>query len=342
MAESENPNYLNETKASKEFRIKPFGIQKRINEALYILDKLGIPINKSPRSLERMALVFLAVADITAEKNWSEAVDFDNGRNLRTRDIINFINTNLHDNISSGSYDDIRRKDLKPLVLQGIIIQTNPSAASNDPTRGYALNPEYAGLIRSFGANDWQRLVEEFISNKTTLSEKLSAQRRLQKTPVILPSGVALELDVSQHNQLQKAIIEEFLPRFGFNAEVLYVGDTSNKTLFFNRERFAELTIPEPRHGKLPDIIAYSNEKNWLYVIEAVYSSGPISAVRLLELKELLRSFTSDIIFVTAFLEKRTFLKFATEIAWETEVWLASDPDHLIHFDGDKFLGGIK
>ena len=74
-------------------------------------------------------------------------------------------------------------------------------------------------------------------------------------------------------------------------------------------------------------------------MIEAVHSSGVISNVRLLELKKLTEKCQADIIFVTAFLDNNTFRKFAADIAWETEVWIADAPDHIIHFDGEKFLG---
>jgi hypothetical protein len=31
--------------------------------------------------------------------------------------------------------------------------------------------------------------------------------------------------------------------------------------------------------------------------------------------------------------------RYLGEIAWETEVWVADAPSHLIHFDGARFLG---
>ena len=98
-----------------------------------------------------------------------------------------------------------------------------------------------------------------------------------------------------------------------------------------------ELKFFEISHGELPDIIAYSHTKNWLYLIEAVHSSGVISPVRLLNLKRLTNNCQAELIFVTAFLDKKTFRKFVSDIAWETEVWIAESPDHLIHFDGEKF-----
>lgn len=147
---------------------------------------------------------------------------------------------------------------------------------------------------------------------------------------------------MGQHNDLQKAIIEEFLPRYGHGCEVLYIGDTANKLLFIDADKLKSLHFFELSHDELPDIIAYNTNKNWLYLIEAVHSSGSISEVRMLELKRLTTGCTADIVYVTAFLTKAEFRKWAAEIAWETEVWIAENPDHLIHFNGGKFLGPYK
>ncbi len=328
-------------KASKEFRGKSLALQRRINEALFILSKLGIPMNSlsyTPRRLERMALAFMAVADITEYSGWAKAKDYNDHRFLKTRDIITYINTHFGEKISSGSYDDIRRKDLSLLVLQQIVVPTNVGAASNDPTRAYALNPLYSPIVRVFSDTDWERQVEQFVADKPTLMQKLSPERVLKKVEAKLPSGLILDFSLGKHNQLQKAIIEAFLPRYGYSSEVLYVGDTADKFLLCDNEKLATLHLPEPKHGKLPDLIAYSESKTRLYIIEAVHSSGAISAKRLFELKELTKDCVVEIIYVTAFLDAKTFQRFASSIAWETEVWIASEPDHMIHYNGDKFL----
>jgi type II restriction enzyme len=142
-----------------------------------------------------------------------------------------------------------------------------------------------------------------------------------------------------EHNELQKFIIEEFLPRFGQGAQVLYVGDTQDKLLFVEEDRLQTLGFFELSHEKLPDVLAYSREKNWLFLIEAVHSANPITELRKRTLEQLTKSCKADIIYVSAFLNRAAFRKFSFEIAWETEVWIAESPDHLIHFNGDKFLG---
>lgn len=329
---SELPQFINQSQ-------KPEQLQKLINEALHILTSFGIPVEKiSKRRMERVAMAFLAVANVRTGNDWANV---DSSHALRTRDIIRYWNNHFYENISESSYDDIRRKDLKLIVLAGIIIASsaNPNAARNDGTRAFALSSDYVALIRAFGSDNWEADVEEFLADKVTLEAQLSGKRNLNLISVNFPSGKTSEFSPGKHNELQKAVIEEFLPRYGYGAEVLYVGDTANKFLHLEKERLEELQFFELSYGELPDIVAYSEQRNWLYLIEAVHSSGSISSVRLVELKKLTERCTADIIFVTAFLDRKTFRQFAPDIAWETEVWIAEAPDHVIHFDGEKFLG---
>lgn len=312
-------------------------VQKIINEAIHILESVGIPIaDKTQRSRERMAVCFLAVAGVT--KDWSKAKD---NTNLKSRDIINFVNEHFEEKISSGSYDDIRRKDLKLLVLADIIVNSgvNKGSATNDPTRGYALHFDFKKLIVTYNTKGWNQSLKKFNSNRPALSEILSRKRNIEKIPVKLPSGKPLELSLGEHNVLQKAVIEEFLPRYGSDCSVLYIGDTSNKSLHIEVDELKKLNFFELSHDELPDIIAYSKKNNWLYLIEAVYSSGPMSETRVLELKKMLKHCKAELIFITAFLTRSDFRKWQLDIAWETEVWTADRPEHLVHFNGHKFLG---
>ncbi len=323
-------NYITKSTKSKS-------VQKIINEALEILDSVGIPLNtKTERAMEKMAVCFLAVAGV--KKDWSKAIE---NANLKSRDIIKIVNENFEENISSGSYDDIRRKDLKLLVLADIVINSgvNKRSATNDPTRGYALHTDFKNLIVTYKTADWKSNLKKFNENKPSLAEILSRKRNLEQIPVKLPSGKPLELSLGEHNVLQKEIIEQFLPRFGSDCSVLYIGDTSNKSLHMEIEGLKKLNFFELSHDELPDIIAYSEKNNWLYLIEAVHSSGPMSEIRVHQLKKLLKDSKAELIFVTAFLNRAEFRKWVMDVAWETEVWIADNPDHMIHFNGHKFLG---
>jgi DNA (cytosine-5)-methyltransferase 1 len=321
---------------------KPKAQRKLINEALFILAKLGVPLDGlTSRRLEKMALAFLAVADVHRSSDWSNAKGFNGTRALKSREIIAYINRHFAEKISPGSYDDIRRKDLKLPVAAGIVIKSaaNPDAARNDPTRAYALAPDCAGIVRAFGADNWDELIDEYLADKTTLAEQLAAARELKRVPIVMPDGKKLTFSPGEHNRLQKAVIEEFLPRYGNGSEILYVGDTADKFLHLDKRRLKDLNFFELSHGELPDILAYSSTKNWLYLIECVHSSGPISPIRLAELLRLTKDCRAEVVFVTAFLNRDTFRRFAPDIAWETEVWIADAPDHVVHFDGDKFFG---
>jgi type II restriction enzyme len=292
--------------------------------------------NKTERSIERMALCFLAVASVT--DNWSEA---SAEKFYKTRDVINYVNTYFEENISSGSYDDIRRKDLKLLVLAGLVVNSEEkqSSATNDPTRGYSLDDDFKDLIVNYRGNEWEQKLRVFTKNRPSLAEMLARKRDMEQIPVTLPGGLELCLSFGEHNILQKKIIEDFLPRFGKGCSVLYIGDTAHKLLYIDKENLEKLNFFELSHNELPDIIAYNSNNNWLFLIEAVHSAGPMSEIRVYELKRLLKDCSSKLIFVTAFLKREDFRKWSADIAWETEVWIANNPDHLIHFNGDKFLG---
>jgi len=327
---------------SKTFKQKSQQVQELINNTLYILDCFGISIDTTPRRLERMAIAFLATADIKNIAELKSIKDFNSGYSLKTRDVIEYVNLNFGENISSDSYDDIRRRDLKLLTVAEVVLRSSPNSATNDSTRGYCVNPLYAELIRNYGTENWEKLVAKKLQGVEPLNQKLKRQREIQRVKVTLPSGGKLEFSAGEHNDLQKAIIEEFLPRYGFGSEVLYVGDTSDKYLHLETEKLEKLNFFEISHEELPDVIAYSKQKNWLYLIEAVHSSGPISEIRLLQLEKLTMNCKTDIVYVTAFLDRPKFRKFMADIAWETEVWIADNPDHMVHFNGDKFLGPYK
>jgi type II restriction enzyme len=153
-----------------------------------------------------------------------------------------------------------------------------------------------------------------------------------------MPDGVELQLSAGEHNILQKAIIEGFLPLFGMGAEILYIGDTSDKFLFLKQDKLTEIGYFAVEHEELPDVIAYSREKNILFLIEAYHSTGQWSEIRVKKIRERLTDCKANIVYITAFESLESFRRKAAEIAWETEVWVADFPEHLIHFNGYKFL----
>ena len=136
-----------------------------------------------------------------------------------------------------------------------------------------------------------------------------------------------------------KAIIEQFCPAFAPGGVVLYIGDTENKFAHCAAEALAALGVRLDSAAKIPDVIVHHTARNWLLLIEAVTSAGPVDGKRRKELKDLFAGCKAGLVFVTAFETRRALQSFLAQIAWESEVWIAEDPDHMIHFDGERFLG---
>jgi len=322
--------------------LKSEPIRKLLVGALDILESVGVPLDDlSVRRLEKMAMSFLAVCLLQVGKKWSEAKSIEDGEHLRTREIITYINQHFEEDISLGSYDDIRRKDLVRLVGMGLVTKSanKPDADTNDGTRGYAVEASFASLVQAYDTDKWTSSLDSFEVDEDYLVH-FEGKRELQKLSVQLEEGVAVSLDDGPHNQIQKAVVEEFLPNYGYNATVLYLGDTSEKLMHKYSDRMVELGLNIEDRGMLPDIIAFSEGEKWLYLIEAVHSSNPLNPERCIELQRtILKNCPYGVVYVTAFLTRKDFIKWAPEIAWETEVWLADKPEHMIHFNGDKFFG---
>ena len=197
---------------------------------------------------------------------------------------------------------------------------------------------EMLNLIQSYGKLDWKNNLAAFMNQHETLIQMYASKRSIQKMPIKI-NGKDFTFSPGKHNQLQKAIIEEFVPRFASDAECLYVGDTVKKDLVKDTVQLQKLGFTITLHDKMPDVVLYSKEKQWLYFIEAVTSVGPMEPKRIKEIEEMTTNVKIGKIYVTAFLDFKTFKKFSETLAWETEVWIANMPDHMIHLNGDMFLG---
>lgn len=315
-------------------------VRSLVYNLLDVFQKIGIPVDGTDRKVERMAKACLAVGKI--KKSFAEALSEENDGFVRTRDIISFENENYGEHISPGSYDDIRRKDLKLLIEAGIVINSSSkeNLATNNPSRGYALSKSFVELLYSYGSEEWDMRLSGYLKEAKSLKEELECRRNLMKVPVTLPGGKRISLSYGAHNDLQKEIIETFLPLFGFGAEVLYVGDTTDKFLHLDEKALKEINFFVLEHDELPDVVAYSHEKNLLYLIEAYHSTGEWNEIRVRKVKRKLKESgcTADVVFFTAFETKNAFKQKAKDIAWETEVWIAESPEHLVHFNGYKFL----
>jgi adenine-specific DNA-methyltransferase len=305
-----------------------------IQEATEILKSLGLP---KAQQNERSALTLLALANLGPNAAWTAT----ESPLLRTVDIMEFMREGYGKDYKPNSRETIRRQTLHQFE-QARIVDRNPDDAARPTNSGktvYCLTGDTAAVLRTFGTTKFDKAVAGFIERCGSLQEAYLRRRRDNKIPLKMTDGSTIFLSPGAHNRLQVAVVEELGPRFAPGANLLYVGDTASRHVVFDAHALASLNVPVTQYDKLPDIILYWSERNWLFLIEAVTSHGPVSPKRYLEFEALLKDCSAERVYVTAFLEVRAFRKYAGDIAWETEVWIAETPDHMIHFNGLKFLG---
>lgn len=304
-------------------------------EAKEILKALGLP----PAQYNEMAaLSFLALCQMKEEDNWQNVTQ----KSLSiTKGIMSFVNENYNKSYAPNTRETFRRQVLHQFV-QARIVDYNPDDPNlpvNSPRAHYALTEAAFKVIKAFNSPLWSHELEYFLNNVGRLSDEYVKERKLNMIPVKLLNGTILNLSAGEHNKLQAAIIEQFAPRFVKDGILLYLGDTAKKDLYVDVDYLASLGIPIDQHSKLPDVVIFDSKRNWLFLIEAVTSHGPVSPKRVKEIDLLLNNCKVGKVYVTAFPDMSEFKKHSTNIAWETEVWLSDMPDHMIHFNGDRFLG---
>jgi hypothetical protein len=309
-----------------------------------VLEAIDFPFESLPKAwAARTPKVVLALGrtrngePVEVAKAWS-----DLGLEIiGSRQIIDWLNNYWGERISSGSYDEVRRRCVKYLVAAGVALKDPDDAnrSPNSPATGYALSLEFVSLLKAYGSAEWSLQLRKFRRNHESLNRKFRAERELRGVGVTLPDGATLQLSPGEHNKLQAAIIDRFLPQFILQPEVLYIADALSRQLYRNDDLLKEAGLSRFDHLLLPDVIVLDRGRRWLIIIEAVANSGHISPLRKLELRELLSDCQFPPVFVTAFPDYKTFGKFAGDIAWETEVWIAEHSTHMIHFNGERFLG---
>lgn len=305
----------------------------KLDEAKDILSAIGMP---KEQTNDRSAYVLLSLANIKNSDAWADAKT----TSLRIVDIMNFMAENYGKIYKPNTRETIRKSTIHQFV-EGAVIEKNideRDRPTNSPNYRYSLTDEMLCLIKTYGTNKWQEELSKFIQEKGRLVEKYSQLRDSVRIDVKV-NNQNLSFSPGAHNNLQKLIVESFIQNFAKNAEVLYVGDTEDKDLVRDIDKLSSLGVIITEHDKLPDIILYSEEKNWLYFIEAVTSVGPISVKRMGEIEKMTESSNCGKIYVTAFPDRTIYKKFIDQLAWDTEVWIADAPEHMIHLNGDKFIG---
>lgn len=309
-------------------------VQARIDEGLAILGDLGMPREQLN---ERSALTLLAIVGVTPTEPWSTA----SAPLMGVTPIMDWIEAHYGRKYAPNTRETIRRFTLHQFVDAALVVPNpdRPDRPVNSPQFCYQIEPDALSLLRTFGSGQWQLSLAEYRGRQDALKVRYAQRREMAKIPLVIKEGRSIALTPGGQNELVRLVVEEFCPRFVPGGEPVYIGDAGDKWAYLDNRLASELGIDVDEHGKMPDVMVFDRERDWLVLIEAVTSHGPVDPKRIGELKELFAEVKSGLVFVTAFLDRRTFVRYLAQIAWQTEVWIAESPGHLVHFDGERFLG---
>ena len=312
-------------------------VEKRIVEAIDILGQFGLP---RAQINERTAYCLLALLNITPDKAWGEA----GSPLVGITPMMDFAREYYGKDYAPNTRETFRRFSMHQMVQAGIAIYNPdmPDRPTNSPKAVYQISPAALDVIKAYGSRDWTGKLAAFKSMASTLTAQYAKERLMDMVKVKIRKDLQVSLSPGKHNELIRAIIEDMAPRFIPGSTLVYIGDTGEKWGFFDDALSARLGFSVEVHGKMPDVILWHEEKNWLVLVESVTSHGPVDSKRYIELSELFSSVHADKVFISAFPDKRTFARFASDVAWETEVWVSDNPTHMVHFNGDKFIGPYK
>ncbi len=307
---------------------------KNISDAKCILADLGM--SKAQQN-DRSALCLLALLNLTPDKKWEES---DNPL-MGITPIINWERQYYNKDYAPNTRETVRRQTMHQFVHAGIAIYNpdKPDRPVNSPKTVYQIEDNALKLLRSFGTSAWQNNLKSYLDGRETIAMRYAKEREQHRIPVKISEGKEITLSPGEHSELIRDIIKQFGSRFVPGGVLVYVGDTGDKWGYFDETLLSNLSVRVDAHGKMPDVVLYYPEKNWLLLIESVTSHGPVDATRHIALSELFANSKAGLVYVTAFPNRSLMGQYLTAIAWETEVWVADAPSHLIHFNGERFLG---
>ena len=304
------------------------------DEAKQLLGELNFD---SERQNDRSALVLLALLNLGPGDSWSAATN----PLMRTVEIMGWIREEFEVSYKPNTRETIRRQTLHQFVQAHLVVENSdqPDRPINSPKWCYQVTDEALQLIKLFGLSAFEAELETYLDLRPGLEALYRRERDMHQIAVRLPDGEAIALSAGGQNDLLKAMLEDFCSRFTPGGDVLYVGDAGAKWMVFEEKRLADLGVAVDSHGKMPDLVIYMADRNWLVLMEAASSHGPVDHKRYLELQELFQNSSAGLVFVSCFPDQATMRKYLTDISWETEVWTADHPTHMIHFNGERFLG---
>lgn len=295
------------------------------------------------RTNDMAARTLLSLLNLREGDTWDQATN----NRIGVRGLMDWMRNNLDFPIAENSRETIRREVLHQFVAAAFCEHNDddPDRPTNSSKNVYRVSPNALSVIRMYsGSNDdtsseFRIALEEYLAYVPSLVELQREERKIHKIPVRMPSNEIAYINPGGQNKLIKSMVEEFCPRFAPGGQVLYIGDADSKTSNYNKELLSSLGINLDMHGKMPDLVVYQKDKNWLFLMEAVTTHGPVNPLRKKDLESLFGGSEAGIVYVSCFPNRQVLRSHLMDIAWETEVWLESDPTHMIHFNGSRFMG---
>ena len=309
-------------------------VQEKVEQALKVLKTLGLP---KQQQNERSALTLLSVLDLKPDDDWADA----QAPLMGITPMMEFFAEHYGKQYAPNTRETVRRQTVHQFLQAGLIVSNpdRPSRPTNSPKAVYQVEPSALKLLQEFGKRGWTRNVKGYLHSVKSLKRRYAREREMLRIPVRVANGEEIHLSPGGQNVLVKKIIDDFCALFTPQGKVIYVGDTQEKWAYFDKAALLELGVEIEGHGKMPDVVVHHVEKDWLVLVEAVTSHGPVNPKRRQELKKLFAASRVGLVYATAFLDRRTMMRYLDDISWETEVWVAESPTHLIHFNGERFLG---
>ncbi|EES1547210.1 BsuBI/PstI family type II restriction endonuclease [Escherichia coli] len=305
-----------------------------IEAAQQIIASLGLP---RAQQNERSALCLLPLLNLTPGKAWADAENPLVG----ITPIMNWVREHYGKVYAPNTRETFRRQSMHQFCAAGVALYNpdKPDRPVNSPKAVYQIEPAALSMLRTFGSPAWHDSLATYLAERETLVTRYAKEREQNRIPVEIAAGQQITLSPGEHSELIRAIIEDFAPRFAPGSVLVYAGDTGEKWGYFDAPLLAGLGVDVDSHGKMPDVVLHFTAKNWLLLVESVTSHGPVDGKRHAELARLFAGSTAGLVYVTAFPNRSIMGRYLGEIAWETEVWVADAPSHLIHFNGVRFLG---
>ncbi|MEH2261558.1 BsuBI/PstI family type II restriction endonuclease [Nostoc sp.] len=314
---------------SNQSENNPIATKSRIDEARQILTQLGFPgTQRSPQ----LALTLLALLDLKPTDSWQLA----DSPSIGIKPMMDFMTQHYGKTYKPNTRESVRDGAVHSFLDAALIVVNpdDPSRPTTSRNTVYQIENSALELLRTYGTDKWEKSIGSYLISAEPRKKHYVQKREISGISIVINEKIKT-LSPGGQNILIEKIIKDFVPRFTPSGKLIYVGDTAKKFFHFDKAAFVDLGVNIDFHGKIPDVIIHFTTHNWLVLIEAVTSQGAINPKRKEELEVLFRGVQIPLVMVTTFLSRKAMKKYLPEIAWETDVWVAEDLTHLIHFNGE-------